>query len=339
MNKYKIVATTWHVMHYWDLCNALKDDADFYLIHNTHRSWLDPRFQETRGIPENVHFVPYFESGKYDLAILNCDQQLVNQDLGKYKIMKQLFTEIEKDDIPLAVINHGSPVYPEFLQDNEMTRIEAEVKCRNLIKELVKDHTMVVNSFTAATEKEWGWGYPIWHGMNKDEWYDLPKEPRIFTALSPAGCDTYYNRYCMDELVRVLDKDYGYKMFWARHNCMFSSPEKYKEFLGRSLIYVDTSFRTPMNRARTEAMLSGCCVIQVEGAHDLERFAKDGENIILAPNDPREIAKACIKLIEEKPDEAIRIGENGRQTAIKYFNRERYRQDWLKLIKQLTEKK
>jgi hypothetical protein len=48
---------------------------------------------------------------------------------------------------------------------------------------------MVVNSHTAASDKEWGFGHPIVHGMDPGEWFDLPKEPRIFTALSPAGFD------------------------------------------------------------------------------------------------------------------------------------------------------
>jgi hypothetical protein len=202
--KYKIAATSWHVMHYWDLFNALKEDADFYLIHNTHRSWKDPRFKETRPSPSNVKFVPYFEDNKYDLVILNVDQQLVNEDIGKGRVMRELLEEVRKSNTPLVIINHGSPVYPEYLCREGMNFKQAEMKCKRLIKDIVKDNLMIVNSYTGATDKEWGWGNPIIHGMNKDEWYDLPKEPRVFTALSPAGCDEYYNRACMNEVKRIL---------------------------------------------------------------------------------------------------------------------------------------
>ncbi len=86
-----------------------------------------------------------------------------------------------------------------------------------------------------------------------------------------------------------------------------------------------------MNRARTEAMLSGCCVVQVEGAHDIERFAIPNKNMIIVPNDPEKIAK----LINNHYNDCIKIGQEGKKTAIKIFSREKYRQEWLKLIKSI----
>jgi glycosyltransferase involved in cell wall biosynthesis len=339
MEKIKILATTWHIMHYWDLCNALINDADFYLVHNSHRSWLDDRFSKIRPIPPNVFFVPYYEPNKYDLIILNCDQQLANHDLGKYKIMKELIDETRKyNDCPRIIINHGCPVYPEYLQTNDMTERQAEIECIKLIKEIIQDDTMVVNSYTAASEKEWGWGYPIWHGMNSEEWLDLPKEPRVFTALSPGGCDKYYNRECMNEVARILDEQYNYRLMWAKANKKVETFDDYRRLLGSSLIYLDTSYRTPMNRARTEAMFSGCCVIQIEGAHDLDKVY-NGENMIIVKNNPSQIAKICVDLLENDYKKAIEIGKKGKETAKKLFNRERYRQDWLKLINQLIKKK
>lgn len=333
-NKLKVVCTTWHVMHFWDLFNALKEDANFYLIHNNHRSWKDKRFLACRPIPENATFVPYYEKGKYDLAILDVDQQLVNPELGKTQMMKELKEEIE-GDIPIIFINHGSPVYPEFLKRDSMTEKDAQKKCIKIIKEFIGEHIMVVNSYTAATEKEWGWGYPIWHGLDMKEWYCLPKEPRIFTALSPGGCDTYYNRECAVEVMRILEENYGYKMFWAKVNVKFDILDEYKQFLGSSLLYFDPSFRTPMNRARTEAMLSGCCVIQVENAHDLDKFAKDGENMVIVPNNPKEITKIIVNFLQKNYKKAFKIGQNCRETAIKLFDREKYRINWLKLINQI----
>lgn len=336
--KYKIFCTTWHVMHYWDLFNALKEDCEFYLCHNNHRSWLDPRFLATRPLPENAQFVPYFEKDKYDLAILNVDQQIANEFIGKGIMQREMMAQVRASDTPLVILNHASPVYPEFLRQNDMTDLESQQECIKLIKEVIQDNTMVVNSHTAATDKEWGWGHPIVHGMDPEEWKPLEKEPRIFTALSPAGCDAYYNRECMNEVERLLKEDFGYKLFWAKANVNFKSPDEYKEFLSRSLIYLDTSFRTPMNRGRTEAFLSGCCVIQVEGAHDLERFSKNGENIILVNNSPKQIATKCVQMLEQNYDKAVEIGKNARKMAIKEFSRERFRQDWLKLIKKLTDK-
>lgn len=329
--KYQIVSSTWQIMHFWDLFNALKPDADIFLITNSWRDWRKPEFLAARPLPENVTFVPYYEEGKYDFAILDIDQQVLNPDLGKSKTFMDLNMLIT--DIPKVIINHGSPVYPEFLATVGMTFEEAEVECRRQVKELIGDIPMITNSYTAASEKEWGWGYPIIHGLSPDEWLDLEKEPRIFTALSPAGFDEYYNRAVMGKVAADLEKFYGYTLWWAKMNVNTQDrPEKYKEFLGSSLIYIDTSFRTPMNRARTEAMLSGCCIVQVEGCHDQERFLKNGENCILVPNNPNRIVEILIDLLENRYEECVRIGQEGKKTAIEKFGRERYRQDWMKFI-------
>jgi len=329
--KLKIAATTWHVMHYHDLFNALSDVADFYLINNIWRSWRKKDYIAARPIPDNVKFVPYYEPGIYDFAILNVDQQCVNKQLGKSIVYQEFHERIK--DIPQVVINHGSPVYPEFLMTQEMTKQQAEEECRRIIKEMIGDAVMVTNSYQAASNKEWGFGYPIVHGLNADEWFDLPKEPRIFTALSTAGCEEYYNRDCLNEVIRKLAQNYGYELYWAKMNVRTDGNfDDYKTFLGRSLIYLDVSFRTPMNRARTEAMLSGACVVQVKNAHDLERFAEDRKNIILIDNSPEMIADVLVDLIENKYEETCIIGQAGKTTAKEKFNRERYRQDWIRLI-------
>jgi len=325
--KLKIFTTSWHTMHFWDLFNALKEDADFFICHNTNKRWYD----ETRPLPENATMVAYYEPGKYDFAILDVDQQLANPDIGKRKIFVE-FNELIQD-IPKVVINHGCPVYPEFLKIGEMNEQNAEDECRKRIKSLIDKVPMVVNSHEAASDNEWGWGYPIIHGMNPDDWFDLPKEPRVFTALSPGGCDEYYNRMCMDEVGRLFNEKYSYLLAWAKRNVKTDkSFDDYREFLGRSLIYLDTSFRTPMNRARTEAMFSGCCVVQVEGAHDLDKFAVDGENIILVPNNPETIVNKLVDLIENHYDECVQIGQNAKKMAMEKFSYKRYRQDWLNFI-------
>jgi len=329
--KLKVFATTWHVMHFHDLFNALSDVADFYLVDNIWRSWRRKEYLAARPIPENVKFVPYYEPGVYDFAILNIDQQCVNQKLGKSIVFQELHEQIK--DIPQVIINHGSPVYPEFLMTQEMTKPQAEDECKRIIKEMVGDNIMVVNSYQAASDKEWGWGNPIIHGLDVDEWLDLPKEPRIFTALSPAGCEEYYNRDCLNEVTRKLEQNYGYHLYWAKMNVKTDgSFEDYKEFLGRSLIYIDVSTRTPMNRARTEAMLSGACVVQVKGAHDLDRFAEDKKNIILVDNSPEMIADVLADLIENQYEEACIIGQCGKTMAREKFNRKRYAEDWIDLI-------
>jgi len=321
-------------MHYYDLFNALKEYADFYVCYNHAREWKSNNFLSARPIPENATFVCGYEPGIYDFAILNVDQQITNPLLGKTHVFKELFDTVQ--DIPKVVINHATPVYPEHLKAHGMNFNDAENECKRIIKELLGDTPMITNSHTASSESEWGWGYPIIHGMNKEEYFDLPKEPRAFTALSPAGCDKYYNRDVMDRVISIMRDEHGRTVLWAKKNVQTDkSFECYRDYLGRSLIYLDTSIRTPMNRARTEAMLSGCCVVQVNGCHDQDKFFKDRENCIIVPNNPFEIAEILEDLLENKYKECLAIGQAGKKMAQETFTRERFAQDWLKFIKEV----
>jgi len=88
-----------------------------------------------------------------------------------------------------------------------------------------------------------------------------------------------------------------------------------------------------MNRSRTEAMLSGCAVIQVEGGHDLDRFFKDGENIYLTPNkNPEKMADLAWELVTTRFDEAKQVGMQARENAIIQFNYDRYCKDWIEFL-------
>ncbi len=332
--KIKIFDYCWHIPHQWDMINALKKDCEFFYGLTTKRQWDVVQ----RPVPEVLNFVTHYEPGKYDVAILHLDQQSISFNHQKRLIYEQFNHLIQ--DVPKIVINHGTPVFPEHFpaMGLQLTAQEAQEKCIAMIREMVGDNLMVVNSYASAGKREWGFGYPIVHGMDPDEWYDLPKEPRVFTALSPMGFDTYYNRSCMIEVVKELHHTYGHILRYAKLNARFDSVEAYKTYLGKSLIYLGTSIRTPMNRARTEAFLSGCCVVQVEGAHDLERWARPGENLILVPDDPQEIARVVARLLEENYQEAIAIGRRGREMAVKQFSRERYRREWLKLLNKVINK-
>jgi transposase len=328
--KIKIFDYCWHIPHQWDMVHALRDDCEFYYALTVFTQWDTVK----RPVPPEIKFVTHYEPGLYDVAILHIDQGSIQPLSQKRMIYEHLNSVIT--DIPKIVLNHGTPVLPEHFSETAPSLTEAEMQeqCINSIRDLVGNNIMVVNSHTAASKKEWGFGIPIVHGLNPDEWLDLPKEPRAFTALSPAGYDVYYNRQCMVEIADILDETYGYILQYARLNVdVGSTPEEYKRYLGKSLLYIDTSFRTPMNRARTEAFLSGCCVIQVEGAHDLERWAKPGENIILVPNDPAKIANVIADFLDNGYQKALAVGQKGKEMAIREFNPQRYRNDWLHLFR------
>ena len=85
-----------------------------------------------------------------------------------------------------------------------------------------------------------------------------------------------------------------------------------------------------MPRSRTEAMLSGCCVITTPH-QDAGDFIEDGVNGFITIRNP----KVAADLIEKRLNnykETVAIGQKGKETAMKIFSQERYNEDWRLLI-------
>ena len=160
---------------------------------------------------------------------------------------------------------------------------------------------MVVNSEQAAVD--WGFGHPIIHGMDPAEWKcDENREPRVATFISIAGIgDKYYNRSFLVEVMDYLRKKYSIQLQWINTPGCFKARDinDYKEFLSRTLVYFNPTFASPMPRSRTEAMLSGCCVITTP-AHGADKFIKDGVNgFLVSPNNVEYSGKLIAKLLKE----------------------------------------
>jgi glycosyltransferase involved in cell wall biosynthesis len=300
---------------------ALKDHADFYHIINSVRKW-----GPMRAIPENLHYVTEYEKGKYDFALLHIDQQCIISDLGKAKLFKELNEVVT--DIPKIVINHGTPFWPEI--PNGMTEKEIVTE----MKMLLKGTHVVVNSHRA--KELWGnigeTTRTIIHGMDDEGWMDLPKEPRVVSAISPRGLDRYYNRKLLIEVRKLCNKK-GIRLDWIPVDVSFENGEQYKEFVGRSLISFNPTLESPMPRSRTEAMFSGCCVVTLPN-HGAEEFIKHGVNGFHVPNNPYTVVE-LLEALMLNYDKCIEIGQEGKKTAQKIFTKERFKNDWLKLIKEV----
>lgn len=324
--------------HQAQLFDALSDYADFYLIVNSVRKWN----KWIRPIPDNVHFVPYYESGKYDLALLHIDNQCVSPDMGKAILFRDL-KEVTQD-IPQIIINHGSPCWPE----NAFGWSEEEIIER--MRLMIGDAKMIVNSNTA--EGRWGWGQAIIHGMRPEDYYDYEKEPRVITTLSGAGMDKYYNRRLLSEIKKELIMQHGIRlqhitvdwhggdevMNGERANELSSPYEAYKDYIARALVYVNCTYDSPMPRSRTEAMLSGACVVTSK-YHDADKFIKNGVNGFILPDNPQAYVDLIAALVKEFPSKAKQIGQAGKKTAIDMVSMDRYRGEWLGVLEEVLGKK
>lgn len=328
MRKIKIFNHCWHIAHQYSLMTALKDVAEFYWLRQYKRPFSD----SARGdLP--VQFVNEYEPGKYDLALLHLDQQCFEakdiNKLGKGVLYEDLNSVIQ--DIPKVVICHGTPYWPEQYPSDRPDGISNDLIDR--MRQAIGKNHMVVNSKTAA--KQWGFGTPIIHGMDPKDWWDLPKERRVVTMISPGGLDMYYDRQFF-ATVKELLKDDDIDLVHITVDWQAKNFDDYRNFLGRSLVYFNPTRESPMPRSRTEAMLSGCCVITT-GNQDASDFIEHGVNGFLIKRNPQAAVKQ-IKWCLEHYDEAVAIGQKGKETALKLFTVDRYRDDWVKLLSEVLKK-
>jgi hypothetical protein len=320
----KIFNTPWHVAHQYELYKT--PDTLWFHVINTVRKW-----GKYRPTPANLSNVAYYEPGKYDVAVLHIDQQCIDPNFGKSRLYMELDAAIQ--DIPKIVINHGTPFNPETHDEEEIIR---------KMKVLIGNNHVVYNSYRAKEmwEKNGPMGASsrvIIHGMDPDEWFaDLPKEPRVITTLSPAGLPKYYNRALLAEVQGKL-KERGIAHVWIGSDWTSTGFDDYRQFVGRSAVYFNPTLESPMPRSRTEAMLSGVCVVTLPN-HGAEEFIVPTENGFHVPNNPQVCADLLESLVRNNYQAALEIGRKGRATAVERFNINRFTAEWRALLGELTGK-
>lgn len=341
MKRINIFGVVNHVGNQFEMLKlAKKYPVKFHYLENNVRRWSEysARPEPTTWLSEDeFEWVTHYEPGKYDLAILHVDQQHVDPSIGKGQLYRAMNEVIQ--DIPKLVINHGTPMWDEFYTEDivingGVIHTPKGEKRLDGMKDLIGDNFMVVNSYDAVDR--WGWGYPLIHGMDADEWYDLPKEPRVTISLSPGGLDKYYNRQLLTAIKAEVQAMSGLMVTHITVNYKAIDWNDYKEILGSSLIYINPTLDSPMPRSRTEAMLSGCCVLTSK-YHNADEFIEHGVNGLIVPDNPLSYAEAIHGLLNNCYKDAVRIGQKGKETAKKYFNNERYHQDLYYLIKEVSE--
>lgn len=311
--------------------------VDFHYLLTNVRKWLDtPAIIPTRPIPKHINWVTAYEPGKYDLAILRLDQQATDPTIGKGQIYRQLNEVIQ--DIPKLVVNHGVPTWDDAHPEDIVMNGGEIVTSRGVrrldgMKDLIGDNFMVVNSYEAAAA--WGFGYPLIHGLTKEEWWDLPKEPRVVIQLSPGGLEKMYNRQLLSEIkARVKDKT-GLDVMHITVNFLAKSWDDYRQFLGSSLVYINPTKASPMPRSRTEAMFSGCCVLSSR-YHGWEEFVENGVEGFIVPDNPLSYAEAVDQLINHNYQAAVEIGQRGKELAHRLFNTERFLKDMYFIVSEVA---
>jgi len=246
-------------------------------------------------------------------------------------------------DIPKIIIMHGTPYFPESFPNDiipenyqQLGYTKDQIGCSSTLidrfREFSKNNYVVCNSHQA--QRQWGVGKTIWHGLDKEDWVDLPKEPRVVTMISPGGLDKYYDRVFLQAIREQLAERNITHCHISVDVC-FKNFFDYREFLGRSLIYINQTRQSPMPRSRTEAMFSGCCVLTTPH-QDADEFIEDGINGFIIKRDPKYVVDLTETLLYDYKT-AIRIGQEGKKTAHEKFDANRYRQEWRSFLEFVIE--
>lgn len=342
MTRLNIFGVTNHVGNQYEMLKlAKRGKVKFHYLENNVRRWSksSARPEPTSWLNEDeFEWVTHYEPGKYDLAILHVDQQHTDPRIGKGQLYRQMNEVIQ--DIPKIVCNHGTPMWDDFYTEDLVRNggivhsPRGEIKLTGM-NELIGDNFMLVNSYEAVDR--WGWGYPLIHGMDKDEWFDLPKEPRVVLSLSPGGLDKYYNRQLITAIKSAVKEKTGLDVYHINVNIKFEEDNwtQYRNFIGSSLINISPYKDSPMPRSRTEAMLSGACVLssRYHGASDFIEHGVDG---FIVPDNPLSYANAIYHLVNGSYREAVAIGQRGKAKAQKLFDIERYLDDLYNIIVQVA---
>lgn len=337
MSKIRIFGVLNHLGNQYEMLKLAENyDVEFTWLENNVRKWTD---LSPRPMPKHLKWATHYEPGKYDVAILHIDQQAADPAIGKGQLYRQLNEVIT--DIPKIVFNHGTPMWDEVFTEDMVinggkvmtSKGEREI---DGIKKIVGDNFMIVNSYEAV--ERWGWGYPLIHGMDSSEWWDLPKEPRITIMVSPGGLDKYYNRQLITALKGEVVRKTGLEVQHITVNYKCHNWDDYRQFLGKSLIYINPTLDSPMPRSRTEAMLSGCCVLTSKH-HGASDFLEHGKEGFIMPDNPTSYAETCYQLIMHHYKEAVEIGQAGKRKAQAIFSPERYQKDLYNIITQVIDGK
>ncbi len=346
--KLRVLTYRWHVAHQYEL---YKLGHHFDLVADLPTLSTNRWDLRQRPLPGNAQFIPKaaVKPADYDLAIVHFDENVLSPEnsngvLGPYwgHAFRYLMEEVE---VPKIAICHGTPQFhgqytpgydkPDLLQVIEPAR-------RKLV-EYLKDTLVICNSHQAQTE----WGFRrskvIWHGFDPTEFPPATYEKGILSPLGPAvsARPHYRGYYLYQQVFADFPAQYAPSTLsvpdpsplYAGNQFAIWKFRNYVDAIRRYAVYFNPTLRSPMPRARGEAMMCGLVTVSADN-HDVDRFIRNGVNGFYS-RDPGELREQLLFLCRN-PDAAQRMGREGRRTALKTFHVDRYLEDWRETIAQET---
>lgn len=343
----RILTYPWHIPHQYEI---YKLPYKFTLITDLgsgiSRGWNLGQ----RPIPDNVEFqsIKDINIDDFDLAILHFDENILSPEKTNGALgfnWGNSFRYFKKNiNLPKIAICHGTPQFygqydMNYQKDNLMQVIEEE---RKKLREYLGDILTITNSYQA--NKEWNFKNTkvIWHGFDPLE---FPKTTYSKGILTPFGTPMisrphYRGYYIFQEVFKTFLEEFTPNslnvkephVLYQGNQYAYAKFRNYVDDIRQYSIYFNPTIRSPMPRSRGEAMMCGLVNVSLKN-HDVDLFIENGVNGFYS-EDPEELRDILLHLVKN-PQEAQKIGNEGRKLAMDIFNYDRFLQNWNNTINEV----
>lgn len=360
----KILTNIAHPGHQYELW---KLPHDFTVVVNIGLRNTGP--YPSRPLHEKIKWIDVNDVNIKDYDLIICHIDEFSLATPEFYPRKEKWSEVVHFfmslDLPKVVICHGTSRFinkgeydpkrnfRELTIPEKYDQFEEDTEANSIFREFFKDILVIVNSPTA--QKDWNFykSRVITHGFDPKEFYMQDTSSDTIINLVPkmqnrVFCNGYFlyldilkhldfpippTKIMNNLFAGMTDEQILYTNVGNRermNSIAIRQFAQYRQFLSKALIYLNTTYRSPMPRARGEAMMSGVIPVTTNN-HGVDTFIKNGINGFYS-NDPKELADA-IKFIKNNPDAAKKLRINARETAIEHFHIDRYLSEWQDVLR------
>lgn len=348
----RILSYRWHCPHQYEL---YKLPHHFTLAVGIGVGLPNKWEYEQRPFPINAEFkhIKDIDPNDYDLAILHFDENVLafqNTNGVSGSSWGQSFRWFcENIQLPKVAICHGTPQFhgqftQKYIPHDQIKTIE---ESRKQLVDYVDDMLIICNSHQA--KREWGFrnSKVIWHGFDPAEFPPALYEKGILTLGKSMSERPHYRGYFLyQDVFKNVVGEYlpqGHSVpkpdAYSNMNTNMYAWSKFRNYVDSIRaysVYFNPTWRSPMPRARGEAMMCGLVPVSANN-HDVDMFVKNGVNGFYS-NDGDELREYMLFLLKNR-NACRKIGHEARMTAMDVFNHDRYLWEWQQTIHQVTGEK
>jgi glycosyltransferase involved in cell wall biosynthesis len=302
-------------------------------------------------MPRNVRFIDRddIKEVDYDLVVLPFDENVLHYELCNDAIVEDwglTFQWVLKNiDLPKVAMCHGTPQFfgqydARYQRDNLGHVIESS---RQELVNLLDDVIVICNSHQSQHEWRFRKSRVITHGFSPSDWPPGSHERWLLAMRrdSLKNRPHYNGLFVNDSIIEkirdvvpfdhleVPDPPAAYQpntQPWA-----VSRFQNYVREIGRYKVYFNPTIRSPMPRARGEAMMAGLATVSLRN-HDVDLFVRNGVNGFFGDT-PEELAEQILYLYRN-PRACERMQQASRRTALDMFNLDRYLAEWRQVFRE-----